>query len=107
MRTLFNDMFKTRYPIIQAGMGPYDTTKLAAAVARAGGLGLISTVGMGSFEMPGIGHFKYSAIFGDGTPEQLLTVSIDRVLDALEGDDAARFGINLEAKGLAPIDWSI
>ncbi len=95
MRTLFNDIFKTRYPIIQAGMGPYDTTKLAAAVARAGGLGLISTVGMGSFEMPGIGHFKYSAIFGDGTPEQLLTVSIDRVLDALEGDDDAKFGINI------------
>nr|MDO8116462.1 hypothetical protein [Candidatus Sigynarchaeota archaeon] len=76
-------------------MGPYDTTLLAAAVAKAGGLGLISTVGMGSFEMPGIGHFKYSAIFGEGSPEQLLTRSIDRVLEALKNDDAARFGINI------------
>ncbi len=31
-----------RYPIIQGGMGPNDTTDLAAAVTNAGGLGLIS-----------------------------------------------------------------
>jgi len=68
MHTPFSDIYKTKYPIVQAGMGPYDTTKLAAAVAKAGGLGLISTVGMGRFKMPGIGEFKYSAIFGEGDP---------------------------------------
>jgi len=95
MHTPFNDIFKTRYPIIQAGMGPYDTTKLAVAVAKAGGLGLISTVGMGSFKMPGIGEFKYSAIFGTGTPEQLLERSMDHVLKEIVTDNDARFGVNI------------
>ncbi|MDY6973125.1 MAG: nitronate monooxygenase family protein, partial [Thermodesulfobacteriota bacterium] len=31
-----------QYPIIQAGMGPLDTTDLAAAVSSAGGLGVVS-----------------------------------------------------------------
>jgi enoyl-[acyl-carrier protein] reductase II len=95
IRTKFHDIFHTRLPIIQAGMGPYDTTKLAAAVARAGGLGLISTVGMGSFEMPGIGRFRYSAIFGEGSPEELLTRSIDHVMSVIKEVPAARFGVNI------------
>ncbi|MBN2151524.1 MAG: nitronate monooxygenase [Candidatus Lokiarchaeota archaeon] len=95
MHTPFNDIYHTRHPIIQAGMGPYDTTKLAAAVARAGGLGLISTVGMGSFNMPGIGEFKYSAIFGDDPPEKLLEKSIDIVLREIEAVPDAKFGINI------------
>lgn len=95
IRTRFYDLFETRLPIIQAGMGPYDTTKLAAAVARAGALGLISTVGMGSFEMPGIGRFQYSAIFGDLPPEVLLTRSIDHVLTAVKDVPDARFGVNI------------
>jgi enoyl-[acyl-carrier protein] reductase II len=63
MRTPFHDIFKTRYPIIQAGMGPYDTTRLAAAVAKAGGLGPIHGR-HGIVHAPGIGSHKYSAIFG-------------------------------------------
>ncbi|HME55125.1 MAG TPA: nitronate monooxygenase [Candidatus Lokiarchaeia archaeon] len=88
-------MFKTKVPIIQAGMGPYDTTKLATAVAKAGALGLISTVGMGSFKMPGIGEFKYSVIFGEGTPEELLESSMNHVLNELVDQPSARFGINI------------
>ena len=76
-------------------MGPYDTTSLAAAVSRSGALGLISTVGMGSFQMPGIGEYRYSAIFGEGTPEELLNSSIDKVLVALKDSPQARFGINV------------
>ena len=77
LHTPFQDLLKTRYPIIQAGMGPYNTTNLAAAVAKAGGLGLISTVGMGNFTMPGIGEFRYSAIFGEGTPKEHITRAMD------------------------------
>jgi len=95
IKTQFHDIFHTKLPIIQAGMGPYDTTKLAAAVARAGGLGLISTVGMGSFVMPGIGQFRYSAIFGEGSPEELLTRSINHVMSVIKDDPAARFGVNI------------
>ena len=95
IRTKFHDIFQTKFLIIQAGMGPYDTTKLAGAVAKAGGLGLISTVGMGAFEMPGIGQFRYSAIFGEGAPEELLTRSIDHVMAVIKEAPWARFGFNI------------
>ena len=95
IRTKFHDIFNTRIPIIQGGMGPYDTTKLAGAVSKAGGLGLISTVGMGFFEMPGIGQYHYSAIFGEGEPEEFLNRSIDHVMAALEDSPWARFGVNI------------
>jgi len=95
LRTKFHDIFQTRLPIIQAGMGPYDTTQLAGAVSKAGGIGLISTVGMGTFQMPGIGRFRYSAIFGEAPPEELLARSIDRVLAAIEEAPWARFGVNI------------
>lgn len=35
-----------KHPIIQAGMGPYSTNRLAAAVANAGALGITSTSGL-------------------------------------------------------------
>ncbi len=95
IKTKFQDLFQTRFPIIQAGMGPYDTTRLASAVALAGGLGLISTVGMGAFEMPSIGRFRYTAIFGEGSPEELLTRSIDRVMEEIGRSPGARFGVNV------------
>jgi enoyl-[acyl-carrier protein] reductase II len=47
IRTELCEMVGTEYPIIQAGMGPYSTNKLAAAAANAGILGLISTSGFG------------------------------------------------------------
>jgi len=95
IRTKFYDIFQTKLPIIQAGMGPYDTTKLACAVAKAGGIGIISTVGMGSFEMPGIGQFRYSAIFGEAPPEELLTRSINHVMAEIKEARGARFGLNI------------
>jgi len=95
IRTKFYDIFQTKLPIIQAGMGPYDTTKLACAVAKAGGIGIISTVGMGSFEMPGIGQFRYSAIFGEAPPEELLTRSINHVMAEIKEAGGARFGVNI------------
>ena len=93
--TKFRTLFEVEKPIIQAGMGPYDTTSLAIAVARAGGIGLISTVGMGTFHMPGIGEFKYSAIFGEGKPDELLTRCLDTLLLELADYPEARFGVNV------------
>jgi len=34
------------HPIVQEGLGPYRTSKLAAAVSQAGGLGTVSMPGM-------------------------------------------------------------
>ena len=45
IKTELCDMVGIRHPIIQAGMGPYSTNKLAIAAANAGVLGLISTSG--------------------------------------------------------------
>jgi len=42
IRTEICDMLEIEYPIIQAAMGPFDTKELAAAVASAGGLGMVS-----------------------------------------------------------------
>jgi NAD(P)H-dependent flavin oxidoreductase YrpB (nitropropane dioxygenase family) len=95
IRTKFNDIFQTKLPIIQAGMGPYDTTKLAGAVAKTGGLGIISTVGMGTFAIPGLGSSRYSWIFDDASPEELLNRSINHVMAEIEGVPQARFGINI------------
>jgi NAD(P)H-dependent flavin oxidoreductase YrpB (nitropropane dioxygenase family) len=95
IRTKFHDIFQTKLPIIQAGMGPYDTTQLAGAVAKAGGMGIISTIGMGSFDISGLGQFHYSAIFGEGTPEERLTRSINHVLAAIKETPGARIGINI------------
>jgi len=95
LRTKFHDIFKTRLPIIQAGMGPYDTTQLAGAVAKAGGIGLISTIGMGPFDIAGLGKFHYSTVFGEGTPEERLERSINYVLATTEEAPWARFGVNI------------
>ncbi|NIN63901.1 MAG: nitronate monooxygenase, partial [Anaerolineae bacterium] len=40
------DLIETRYPIIQAGMGPFSNNNLAVAAANAGVLGLLSTSGI-------------------------------------------------------------
>ena len=93
--TDFQQIFGTKYPIVQAGMGPYDTTKLAMHVADAGALGLISCVGMGSFTMPNIGEFRYSTIFENATPEKLLEHSIDSVLAHIKNNPNAKFGVNI------------
>ncbi|MHA1339076.1 MAG: NAD(P)H-dependent flavin oxidoreductase [Promethearchaeota archaeon] len=95
IKTKFQEIYKTKYPIVQAGMGPYDTEKLCIAVAKAGALGLISTVGMGTFELPGIGKYKYSAIFEEKPPNELLLGSIKRVIESLKDYPDAKFGVNI------------
>ena len=92
---VFRNLFECEKPIIQGGMGPYDTTNLAITVSKAGAMGLISTVGMGSFHMPGIGEFRYSAVFDEASPEKLLTDCMDKVLKELTDFPNARFGINI------------
>ena len=69
IRTELCEMLGIEHPIIQAGMGPYSTNRLATAVANAGALGLISTSGlvMGGPQL-------WEALTGGetGTPYELL-----------------------------------
>ncbi len=46
-------MIGIKYPLIQAGMGPYSTNRLAAAAANAGILGLVSTSGFSYLQRSG------------------------------------------------------
>jgi enoyl-[acyl-carrier protein] reductase II len=46
IKTSICDFFGIKYPILQAPMGPFVTTKLAVAVSEAGGLGTISHAGI-------------------------------------------------------------
>jgi NAD(P)H-dependent flavin oxidoreductase YrpB (nitropropane dioxygenase family) len=45
IKTKLTEMLGTKYPIIQAGMGPWSTEKLAIATANAGALGIVSSIG--------------------------------------------------------------
>ncbi|MFX0135419.1 MAG: NAD(P)H-dependent flavin oxidoreductase [Candidatus Hodarchaeota archaeon] len=45
IKTEITEMLNIKHPIIQAGMGPFSTEKLAIAVSNAGALGLISHSG--------------------------------------------------------------
>ncbi|MGQ4873847.1 MAG: NAD(P)H-dependent flavin oxidoreductase [Promethearchaeia archaeon] len=85
-----------KFPIIQGGMGPYGTNNLAAAVAKAGALGLISTVGMASsenFDMTK--DLNVEPIFGPPPTEARLIRSIDYVLDKLKNVNDCVFGLNI------------
>lgn len=44
--TRFTELVNIRFPIVQEGMGPFRTSRLAAAVSSAGGLGTVSIPGM-------------------------------------------------------------
>jgi NAD(P)H-dependent flavin oxidoreductase YrpB (nitropropane dioxygenase family) len=46
IKTKLTEMLGTKYPIIQAGMGPWSTEKLAVATANAGALGIVSSIGL-------------------------------------------------------------
>lgn len=85
-----------KYPIIQGGMGPYGTNNLAAAVARAGALGLISTVGMASgenFDMTK--DLDVEPIFGPPPTEERLIRSINYVLEKLTDVKDCVIGLNI------------
>ena len=47
LKTWLTERLEIKHPVIQGGMGPYSTNQLAAAVANAGALGIISLIGMG------------------------------------------------------------
>lgn len=92
--TKFQELIGTKYPIIQAGMGPYSTTDLCIAVAKEGGLGLISTIGMGT----GLSLATPEAaekIFGKGRPKEIVKNVIQDVYDKLKDYPDAKFGVNV------------
>lgn len=68
LQTELCDMLGIKHPVIQAGMGPYSTNRLAVAAANAGVLGIISTSGFGYLRGD-------PAQRGDGISELVKTLS--------------------------------
>ncbi|MHA1129299.1 MAG: NAD(P)H-dependent flavin oxidoreductase [Candidatus Helarchaeota archaeon] len=94
IRTVFQEILGTKYPIIQAGMGPYSTFKLCAAAAKAGGVGIISTIGMGA----GLSSATPDAatkVFGKGRPKDLIKNAIFEMVEELKDAPDAVFGVNV------------
>jgi enoyl-[acyl-carrier protein] reductase II len=87
IKTKLTDMLGLRHPVIQAGMGPWNTDKLCIAAANAGALGVISTVGIGYFwTKPEGGEIK--------TPYDFLRSIIDGVGEAT-AEKKGVFGANI------------
>ncbi len=96
IHTKFQDIIGTKYPIIQAGMGPYSTNNLCIAAAKAGALGIISTVGMAA----GLATPQEAEnIFGKGKPKEILKRVIEHVYSNLKDSPDAKFGVNIPVSG--------
>ncbi len=87
----------TKYPIIQAGMGPFSNNNLAVAAANAGVLGLLSTSGLTGRDMQ---PFVYDAWIktAEANPDDDMETAMEKVLKRtyrLTKDKAGVFGINV------------
>lgn len=86
-----------KYPIIQAGMGPFSNNKLCIATANAGVLGLLSTSGITTKDdQPGI--YKHFAETGgaspDDAPEEIFRKIYQQTFEQTQ-EKGGIFGVNV------------
>jgi len=93
-------MLGIKYPIIQAGMGPFSTNRLAAVAANAGVLGIISTSGFSYLRVdpdrmaPGVSQVARTLTDGKGGSwQEQMKRAFHRVKEAT-GETKGIFGIN-------------
>ncbi len=86
-----------KYPIIQAGMGPFSNNRLCIATANAGVLGLLSTSGLASKEThPSI--YEHFARTGGASPEDSMETILRKVFQQTFDETKESngiFGINV------------
>jgi len=91
------DRLGIKYPIIQAGMGPFSNNNLCVATANAGVLGLLSTSGLFEKErQPWI--YKAFVETGEAELEDDMATALEKVLrrtNRLVKDRGGVFGINV------------
>ncbi len=94
LHTELCDLLDIQVPILQGGMGPYKTEDLAIAVANAGALGVISSIGMAATILPEAAPVDAQRLFGDDPPMVLLQKSMEAVA---KGTKSSRgiFGVNV------------
>ena len=91
------DLIGIKYPIIQAGMGPFSNNNLCVAAANAGVLGLLSTSGLFSkYDQPWI--YKAFVDSGEADFDDDIPTALEKVLKRtyrLVKDKGGIFGINV------------
>jgi enoyl-[acyl-carrier protein] reductase II len=91
------DMIGIKYPIIQAGMGPFSNNNLCVATANAGVLGLLSTSGVfNKSDQPWI--YNDFVRTGEADPDDDMATVLEKVLKRtyrLVKDKGGIFGINV------------
>jgi len=97
LKTELTDLLGIKYPIIQAGMGPFSNNKLCIATANAGVLGLLSTSGLSSdTTQPGI--YKHFVETGGASIDDDKPTILRKIFkQTFEGTKASGgiFGINV------------
>lgn len=88
------DIVGIKHPILQGGMGPYKTESLALAVANAGALGVISSIGMAATLLPDAAPIDALRLFGTDPPEIILRKSIEKVAQETRSSKGV-FGVNI------------
>ncbi|MCK7512093.1 MAG: nitronate monooxygenase [Desulfobacterales bacterium] len=102
------DLVGIKYPIIQAGMGPFSNNNLCVAAANAGVLGLLSTSGLfNKTDQPWI--YEDFIKTAEATMDDDMATALEKVIKRtyrLVKDKGGIFGINVmvsvEARELCP-----
>ncbi len=94
LHTELCELLDIQVPILQGGMGPYKTEELAIAVANAGALGVISSIGMAATLIPEAAPIDAKRIFGDDPPSVLLQKSMEAVAKRTKSSGGI-FGVNV------------
>lgn len=94
IKTIMTERLGIKYPIIQAGMGPFGTNNLCIGAANAGVLGIVSCSGFLEREAEGYADICKSSGLDPAIspPEALKEVC---KITARETHDDARFGVNM------------
>ncbi len=93
IKTQLTEMIGIDHPIIQGGMGPFDTTRLAIAVSEAGALGVISTTGI----LTGLGKMEDYGVQKRGSNKDMIKEAIKFVNERTDKP----FGVNLPVPKVA------
>jgi len=93
LRTELCDMLGIQYPIIQGGMAPWTTERLSVAVANAGALGVVSSIGLGMKLTPPVA-VEDDADWEQKSPYELLRAILESVAEQT-AEKQGVFGVNI------------
>jgi enoyl-[acyl-carrier protein] reductase II len=98
IKTRLCELLEIEHPIIQAGMGPFGTNRLAIAVANAGGLGLISSSALEAKDVAPDGYAQFRRTFEPGLEVESASETLKNIFrHTLEQTRESRgiFGLNV------------